>query len=527
MTANHAARDGFSALFSFDGKDRHRETLSARLLHSFLNVCNEGRVHGEMDGRPAARLFLNSDIGDAPISFENYIEYLAGEVVPYSINLSSPRCLGHMTGVVPGFIRPLADLVTRLNQNMVKREASGIFSALERQTIAMMHRTVFGLPESFYNEHIQNPSSTLGVMTSGGTLANLTGLWIARNTSFAPSGSFTGIENEGLPAALRHYGWRDAVIVGSNLVHYSIDKAAGILGLGVKNLIKVPVDRSNGIDLDALRRCIRNCADEGRKIIAIVGIAGTTDCGSVDPLDEIASIAREAGIHFHVDGAWCLPLLFSRRHCSKLAGVEKADTVTFDGHKQLCLPIGSGMLLIRDPHAARVIEKQTRYILQEFSGDLGKHSIEGSRPGTALFLHAALRLIGRNGYGALIDESICRAQFMADLIRNRPDFQLLTEPETNIVLYRYIPEPFRSTCTREFTTADNQSISTYNERIQQAQFRSGRSFVSRTQWDYVSEQEPVTVVALRAVVANPFTSQDDIRFVLEDQARIAQELAAG
>jgi glutamate decarboxylase len=313
--------------------------------------------------------------------------------------------------------------------------------------------------------------------------------------------------------------------LGSSLMHYSIEKAAGVLGIGARNTVKIPVDQRNRMDVRALGEAIEHCAKHHRCVIAIVGVAGTTDCGSIDPLTEIAEIAERARIHFHVDAAWGAPLLFSERHRNKLKGIEHADSVTIDGHKQFYLPIGVSMLLLRNPLAAKILEKQAHYILREDSGDLGKFSIEGSRPGIALFMHAALNLIGLRGYERLIDDNMRKAQAMASIISESDEFELLSEPETNILLYRYIPQRWRNAVSvGHLTRENNEYLNAFNEAIQRAQYEAGRTFVSWTKLSNLPQYRGTSIVALRAVIGNPLTTEEDIKAVLADQSQIAVKL---
>jgi glutamate decarboxylase len=389
----------------------------------------------------------------------------------------------------------------------------------------MLHRLIYGYSEEFYGRHVHENGSTLGIMASGGTLANITALWCARNSCFGPTEGFLGVEEEGLAAALRHYGYENAVILGSSLMHYSIEKAAGALGIGLRNVVKIPVDRRNSVDVCALDKAVEECASRRWRVIAIVGVAGTTDCGSIDLLAEIAEIAESARIHFHVDAAWGAPLLFSKRHRHKLKGIERADSVTVDGHKQLYIPIGVSMLLLRNSLAAKVFEKQAQYILRRDSGDLGKFSIEGSRPGTSLFVHAALNVIALQGYEYLIDENIRKAQTMARVIAESDEFELLSEPETNILLYRYIPQRWRSAVSwGRLTREDNECLNAFNEAMQKTQYEAGRTFVSRTKLSSLPRYRGTSIVALRAVIGNPLTGEEDIKAVLADQSQIAVKL---
>lgn len=474
------------------------------------------------------RNFGDSKIPAQPTDFESYFKSLNENVVAHSIHTSSPQFIGHMTSALPSFVRPLAKLMTAMNQNAVKIETAKALSFCEREALAMMHRQIYNLSENFYTQHIQNNQSTLGILVSGGTTANITALWCARNKSLGAKNEFLGIEKEGLTAALNFYGYKGAVVIGSELMHFSFDKAADLMGISTKNLIRVPVDSNNRVNLQALRQAVADCRQQNLHIIAIIGIAGTTDSGSVDPLEEIAEIAQENNIHFHVDAAWGGPVIFSRKHKYKLAGIEKADSVTIDGHKQLYLPMGIGMVFFRDPHLASSIEKQASYTMRKGSFDLGKRALEGSRPGMALFLHAGLKLIGLNGYEFLIDEGIRKTQYMAARISAMPEFELLAEPDTNLLIYRYIPEQLRDViANRQLTETDNQYINNFNERLQKMQRQIGRTFISRTTKTTISQGKEISVIAMRAVIANPLTNEGDIDAVLNDQIQIASGISLG
>ena len=497
--------------------ERELEAWISSLARSFLNAAHTNTPVGLDDLKS---LFQESAIPHDPVDMREYLDYLSANVVEHSTHTASPRFMGHMTTALPYFVHPLGKLLTAMNQNVVKVETAKTLTLQERQTVAMIHRLVYGITDGFYAEHIQNPESTLGMLVSGGTVANTTALWCARNALLRPKGKFKGVEVAGLASALRCYGYEGANIIGSSLIHYSFEKAADLLGIGAENLIKVPTDSRGRIHLKALQKTISKCRANNRAIIALVGVAGATDCGAIDPLAELAEIAREAGIHFHIDAAWGGPVLFSKRHKDKLQGIEQADSVTIDGHKQFYLPMGVGMLLLRNPQAAKLIERQAAYIVRPGSSDLGRRSLEGSRPAMALLLNAALCLIGSKGYEFLIDEGIRKAEYMAASISARPEFELLLEPEINIVTYRYIPETWRG--AKNLTRRENQAINEFNVRLQKAQRKSGRSFVSRTTLKLAPNAE--ATVALRAVLANPLTTEALIDRTLDDQIQIGSAM---
>jgi putative pyridoxal-dependent aspartate 1-decarboxylase len=466
--------------------------------------------------------FQDFKIPEDPGEISPYIDYLKDKIVEHSNHTSSPRFIGHMTSALPFFVLLLNHLMTAMNQNMVKTETSKALTPYERQSLAAIHRLIYGFSDDFYKDNIQNSRSTLGITVSGGTAANITALWCARNAALGSKDGFLGVEKEGLSAALEHYGYKGAAIIGSNLMHYSFDKTTDLLGIGTRNLIKLPTDHLYRIDINALRREIDQCSKRKQKIIAIVGIAGTTDTGSIDPLEEIADIAQENQIHFHVDAAWGGPLLFSYTNRYKLSGIERADSVTIDGHKQLYLSMGVGMVMFRDAQLADVIQKSARYIIRAGSVDLGKRSLEGSRPAMTILLNTALHVIGRRGYEFLIDEGVRKARFMADLIASSEDFELLADPVCNILTYRYLPDSKRENAKRgKLTDEDNKFINTFNERLQKDQRDAGRTFVSRTTLDSAKYGKKVGIVALRVVLANPLTTEADIKTVLNEQRNLA------
>ena len=226
------------------------EAWVSLMIRDFLN----GReAASAIDVKSLARQFADHHCPLEPQDFADYLDYLDEHVMAHSSRTSSPRFIGHMTSALPCFMRPLARLLTALNQNQVKVETARSLSFYERQAIAMVHHLIFNLSEDFYAQHIQHAESTLGMVTSGGTIGNITALWCARNSCLGPRDEFAGVEQEGLAAALNHYGYAGAVVIGSNLMHYSFDKAASTLGLGTRGLVRVPVDQNHRIDLSCVR----------------------------------------------------------------------------------------------------------------------------------------------------------------------------------------------------------------------------------------------------------------------------------
>ncbi|MCZ7649049.1 MAG: putative pyridoxal-dependent aspartate 1-decarboxylase [Planctomycetota bacterium] len=498
--------------------ERRLDALVGEVVRGFLD---QRAIHPPQPPEAQSAPFGAVAIPVSPQDPDRYLDELRERVVKHSTQVSSPHFVGHMTTALPYFMRSLSRLLVAMNQNPVKVETADAVTPLERHVLGAFHRLVYAQDDRFYARHAQAAESTLGMVASGGTVANLTALWVARNRRLGPDGDFSGVLAAGLPAALRHYGFEEAVVVGSTLMHYSLEKAADVLGIGRANLVKVELDSRHRIRTDRLRETLVRLRERKRCVLALVGIAGTTDSGAVDPLDEMADLAREHGIHFHVDAAWGGPTLFSERHARLLRGIERSDSATFDGHKQLYCPMGVGLALFRDPGAAATIEARAEYIIRTNSLDLGRRALEGSRPAMALYLHAALHLLGRQGLGWLIDEGLRKTRHFAERIKARPEFELLCDPQLDVLLYRYVPKPFRAGARQgALDAAQQNAIGEVNRRIQERQTRAGRSFISRTSLDPARFGTAAPIVALRAVLANPLTTEVDLDAVLDEQAAL-------
>jgi glutamate decarboxylase len=525
-SAREAARGKILDLFTLSEKTLSEEQILeesiSKMAYEFLQTP---QVSTDIDLKSLAGAFAESRIPADPSDADLYVKFISDNLVAHSINTASARYIGHMTSALPYFVRPLGKLMAALNQNPVKMETAKSFSLCERQVLAMMHRLLFDFPAEFYDFHMHKNESTLGMIASGGTEANTAALWCARNYLLGPDRGFEGVSQQGMEAALKDRDCDGAVIIGSELIHYSFDKAGDVLGIGARNVIRVGLDSKNRIDLNALIQSIEDCRKRNLRILAIIGIAGSTDCGAVDPLAEMAEIARPYNIHFHVDGAWGGALLFSKQHRHVLTGIEQADSVTIDGHKQLYLPMGIGVLLLRNSELAKVVEKQAQYVVRPRSFDLGRRTWSGSRPAVALFLHAALHIIGSSGYEFLVDEGMRKTRFLAHTIQSRPEFELLADPQMNILIYRFIPRELRADAGQgSLSKSANRVINEVNERLQKAQRQAGQTFVSRTTCFNTRYGSGFPIVSLRVVMANPLTTEADIEAVLEDQLRLGDQI---
>jgi glutamate/tyrosine decarboxylase-like PLP-dependent enzyme len=312
-----------------------------------------------------------------------------------------------------------------------------------------------------------------GVMTMGGTASNLLGLLLARDRAGAD------IRTQGLPPN----EWR---IVASEAAHDSVRRSAALLGLGTEAVIGIPTDPTGALDPDAI--------PSHEHVIAIVGTAGTTDLGAIDPLDALADKAQERGAWFHVDAAVGSGLMLSDRHRHRLKGIERADSVTADLHKLWWMPFGASALLVPDVGVLRAVHHASVYLNRpedEAEGQLNLvgRSLDTSRRFDALKVLIALRATGRRRLGAMVDAVLDLTQYAAQAITRRPELELVAPAGTIMVAFRH---------------AGGDDV---NIRIHRELFASGAAVIGRTRVN--------GAVALKLTLMNPATTRADVDALLD------------
>ena len=497
--------------------------IEQEISSNLAGFLNENIAAVEKPLHEIEKDFQAANIPEEPRFVSEHAQELMDKLVAHSVHTSAPSFIGHMTSALPHFVLPLSKLMVGLNQNLVKIETSKAFTPLERQVLGMMHHMVYGKDDAFYRKWMHNAKNALGAFCSGGTVANISALWVARNKLLKPDGDFNGINSDGLVAAMMHYGYKGLAILVSERGHYSLGKAADVLGIGRSNIVSIETDHNNRVDVAKMREKANELAEKGIKVMAIVGVAGTTETGNIDPLNEMADLAEEINCHFHIDAAWGGATMLSNNARGLLAGCERADSITIDAHKQMYVPMGAGIVLFKEPDTVNVVEHHAEYILRKGSKDLGSHTLEGSRPGMAMLVHACLSIIGRKGYEMLIDKSLEKARYFAELIKQTDDFELVTEPELCLLTYRYVPEKIKEV----LKTADEQTkldiyaaLNRFTASMQKRQREAGRSFVSRTRLTPYQYDNLPTVV-FRVVLANPLTSHQILHDILAEQRELA------
>ena len=340
------------------------------------------------------------------------------------------------------------------------------------------------------------PHMADGVFTSGGTQSNLMGLLLARD-HFIKENYKLDPKTEGIPGEAGKFR-----ILCSEISHFSLKKSASLLGLGQKSIVPIPVDRRYKMDIRSLGQAIHSLKAQGNIPIAVVGTAGTTDLGSIDPLTEIAKVARQHRLWFHVDAAYGGGLILSDQHRPKLNGIEQSDSATIDYHKTFFQPVSSSGFFMRDKKFIRHISYYADYLNskeQEADGvpNMVKKSIQTTRRFDALKLWMTLRVTGVKRLGQCIDQVIDLAERSADLLKKDGEFELLNTPETSAIVFRFIP--------LEKKLSPGQA-SHLNTHIRKSMFSEGQALLASTK---INDE-----VYLKFTLLNPLTQLEDIREII-------------
>lgn len=335
-----------------------------------------------------------------------------------SMNLAHPGYIGHMNSM-PTTISILGDMVaSALSNNMLFQELSPVFTPLELQLMKQF-ATLFGLGEE-----------SGGVLLGSGTMANLQALAVARNIKF-------GSMEKGIGASRK-----SPVILASEAAHASVRKAAMVLGLGTAGAIPVATDENSRMRPDSLRDEIKKAKADGHEPFCVVAIAGTTVTGNIDPLVEIGKIARENGLWFHVDAAYGGALIFSEKQRHRLAGIEHADSITFNPQKWLYVSQGCAMVLFRNmSEMENAFRVPAPYASDGVSVcNLGEITVHGSRRVEVLKLWLSLQHIGVEGYAQLVDEGCRLTDYLLSQVDERSFLLSEGKPDMNILCFRAVPE---------------------------------------------------------------------------------------
>jgi L-2,4-diaminobutyrate decarboxylase len=445
----------YDAAFFRENADRIRDLVAAELEST---RAREGKV---LVQKSIEDILRELDFDRLVAEGKGDLAALARGVLANSNRLRHPRYMGHQVAVpmVPSI---LADLLTgAINNGMAVYEMGPAATAVEKGIIRwMLGKLAWGEGD--------------GVLTHGGSLGNLSALLAAR-ARIVP-----GSWSDGMPPGY--------VILASDIAHYSVERAAAILGLGSRNVLKVPVDGALRMHVESLKRIFAEQENAGREVLAVVANAGATANGAIDPLREIGQFCWDEGLWLHVDGAHAAAAIVSPKQRPLVDGIELADSVVWDTHKLLGTSALACATLFRDAASLQgTYEQHAPYLYSEGEKpgeDLSLKTFECTKGPIGLKLLFNLAVVGEAGLSAHVDHLFDQTRRFHDLIAKRKGFECFGPPQSNILLFRFGKDSALQDRLRRRLVLDGD-------------FYITRTTVRRECW-------------LRLVIQNPFTDDSDI-----------------
>ncbi|HYP00423.1 MAG TPA: aminotransferase class I/II-fold pyridoxal phosphate-dependent enzyme [Pyrinomonadaceae bacterium] len=522
----HRGDDGSSTrASSLDITDEALKDLAARAVELVSGYFGSVREIPVLTQTPAGELAAQFD-APLPSAAPDSLDELFADcrrIFEGSRHSSHPRFFGYVASPATP-VGAFADLIaSALNQNVPAWRSAPAATEVEHTVIRWL-AALAGYTTA---------EGASGLLTSGGSMANLNALYVAHRTKTRAKrrdGDVAANATRAVDDATATSGggdvsqkglWqaaRPATIYVSDQAHMSIAKAADILGLGREQVRVVETDENFRMDVRRLRERIENDLRDGFQPCCIVASAGTVNTGAVDPLAEIARIARTHDLWFHIDGAYGALAYMDASKRALFAGLAEADSVSLDPHKWLYTPVDCGCLLFRDSSAVRAAwagsEADYIKIFEETEREsfaFFDYGSELSRRFRALKIWMLLRYYGAERIASAIAEDNALAAYFAARVEAATDFELLAPVELSICCFRYAPPEARRRLAQAASAEErarvDAGLNELNERIMRAVQRGGRAYVSNALLG--------GRFALRACIVNFRTTRRDIRATLE------------
>jgi L-2,4-diaminobutyrate decarboxylase len=434
--------------------------------------------------RQAAAL-LNEAVGTAKDrdALVGYFGRLVQTMLDHGHNLHDPRYIGHqVASSIP--LAGLFDAVGAItNQAMAIYDMGPWATAAEWAMVEQLGKQIGWRAGEFS-----------GLVTHGGSLANLTALLTARNVTLGDCWE-RGVARDGLPP----------VMVVHADAHYCVSRSAGILGLGTNQVLRVGLDSRRRLDPNQLEEVLRGLRAKNQPIAAVVACACSTPVGAFDQLDDVADVCQRYGVWLHVDAAHGGAACLSPRYRHLVAGLCRADSLVWDAHKMLFVPALCAFVFYRNQaHKFEAFRQNAPYLFDPTAPGLAEYdsalrTVECTKRAAAFGLWGMWSLMGPQLFADLVDITFGMGRVFYEKLSAATDFVPLNEPQCNIVVFRHVPEALRN--------APRDVLGRFQFELRRRVIESGKFYIVSTTIDGVG--------ALRATIINPLTSPDDLDYLLD------------
>ena len=452
----------------------------------YLEHIRDEPAWREMPAEVQAR--LREPLPQDPSPLAEVYRTFADAILPYASGNTHPRFFGWVqgAGTPTGVLAEL--LAATMNPNVGGRNHGAVY--VERAVLR------------WFCELFAYPQDASGVLTVGASAANLIAVLVARTRALGAQVREHGVTREG--GRLIGYA--------SSATHSCVRRAFEVSGLGSGSLRVLPTDSLHRVDPAAIARAVAEDRAAGNRPFMLIGNAGTVDVGAIDPLEELAHLARREDLWYHVDGALGAPAMLSPALAPRLRGIERADSIAFDFHKWIQVPYDAGCLLVREGDLHRETFASTPNYLTRMERGLASgqpwftdFTIDLSRGFRALRIWFTMKEFGASGIAAAIEANVHQARLFGDMIDADRDFELLAPVQLNIICFRYRREDL-----------DEDALDRFNDELVIALQESGEAVASSTTVG--------THRAIRLCILNHRTTNDDLVHTLDAIKRIASAL---
>lgn len=473
----------YDDIFNENSNDDYRKALKIAQNHVSQFLADNTAPFSGI--KPANLLsIINSIDFDTPLdSYESLFEEIKTIYIDHATAFHLPNYIAHLNCpvVIPALAAEVLISAINSSQDTYDQNAGGTF--IERKII------------NWTGNQIGFDASCDGIFNAGGSQSNLMGLLLARDY-YALERLNHNIKLDGNPSEAITFR-----VFVSEKSHFSNSKNASLMGLGEQAIIKIKTDSNFKMIPELLEDAIAKELKSGNIPIAIVGTAGTTDFGNIDPLIDLARIAKTFGLWFHIDAAYGCGLLLTNKYRYRLNGIECADSVTIDYHKSFFQPISSSAFIVKNKLHLNIIKHHADYLnptdqdYDELPAQINKSITQSTRRFDALKLWCTLRIMGKDKLGTYIEDIIETTKETALMLDNYDDFELLSHSDLSALVFRYFPK-----------TDTHYDACKLNQYIKKTMFFNGEVLVASTKVN--------DTFYLKFTILNPITKLNHTQKIL-------------
>lgn len=449
-----------------------------------------------------ARAFLSTPPPQDPVSPDEILRLFQDTIEPYPFGNGHPRFWGWVNSP-PAVMGVFADaLAAAMNPSCAGGNHAAIY--VERQVT------------TWFREMLGFPAASMGLLVSGGSMATMTALAVARHVKSGVDVRVNGLR--GAPAPFAFYMSAEA--------HGCARKAIELLGFGSGAIRTIATGADYRMKVDALDAALEEDRARHVRPIAVIATGGTTNTGAIDDLSAIAGVCRRHDVWLHVDAAYGGPAILSTEYGDALRGIAHADSVALDPHKWLFVPVEAGLVLVRDADAMRSSFSLVPPYLRTDGNAAGvggppwfsEYGFQQTRGFRALKVWMTMQQFGMKGYQAAIEETIALASYLADCVRSAPDLELMAPPSLSVVCFRFVDDRAASDRAegRAGPDLDEDAIAALNRALLERLQLGGEAFLTST--------ELRGRFVLRACIVNHRSRREDVDRMLDAVRAIGREL---